>query len=176
MTRKAVIVSTARTPIGKAYRGAFNDTPAQALGGHVISEAVKRAGVEPGEVEDVIMGAALQQGVGQGQQPGVPAQHPVAEVLAQRPVTRCQLGQGAGQGFRQGTALLQGLHQRAGGSGPGRHWRASVTETRSAAPTGVCTSQRIFDTNIELLPIRKRFGERSGPASPAAGRAAADGR
>jgi len=60
--REAVIVSTARTPIGKAYRGAFNDTQAQELGGHVIAEAVKRAGVEPGEVEDVVMGAALQQG------------------------------------------------------------------------------------------------------------------
>ena len=60
--RSAVIVSTARTPIGRAYRGAFNDTQAQALGGHVIAEAVRRAGVEPAEVEDVVMGAALQQG------------------------------------------------------------------------------------------------------------------
>ena len=60
--REAVIVSTARTPIGKAYRGAFNDTSAQTLGGHVIAEAVKRAGVEGGEVEDVLMGCALQQG------------------------------------------------------------------------------------------------------------------
>ena len=60
--REAVIVSTARTPIGKAYRGAFNDTQAQALGGHAIAHAVKRAGIEPGEVEDVVMGAALQQG------------------------------------------------------------------------------------------------------------------
>ncbi len=60
--RSAVIVSTARTPIGKAYRGAFNDTQAQALGGHVIAEAVKRAGIAPDEVDDVVMGAALQQG------------------------------------------------------------------------------------------------------------------
>jgi acetyl-CoA C-acetyltransferase len=60
--RTAVIVSTARTPIGRAYRGAFNDTPAQALGGHVIAAAVQRAGVDPAEVEDVILGAALQQG------------------------------------------------------------------------------------------------------------------
>src|SRR6202044_3535531 len=60
--REAVIVSTARTPIGKAYRGAFNDTQAQALGGHVIAEAVRRAGVAPVEVDDVVMGAALQQG------------------------------------------------------------------------------------------------------------------
>jgi acetyl-CoA C-acetyltransferase len=60
--REAVIVSTARTPIGKAYRGAFNDTQGQALGGHAIREAVKRAGIDPAEVEDVVMGAALQQG------------------------------------------------------------------------------------------------------------------
>jgi acetyl-CoA C-acetyltransferase len=60
--REAVIVSTARTPIGKAYRGAFNATQAQALGGHAIAHAVARAGIDPAEVEDVIMGAALQQG------------------------------------------------------------------------------------------------------------------
>ena len=62
MTREAVIVSTARTPIGKAYRGAFNDTQAQALAGHAIANAVSRAGIDPAEVEDVIMGSALQQG------------------------------------------------------------------------------------------------------------------
>ena len=60
--REAVIVATARTPIGKAYRGAFNDTQGQALAGHAIGEAVKRAGIDPGEVEDVVMGCALQQG------------------------------------------------------------------------------------------------------------------
>src|SRR5580692_5065605 len=60
--RSAVIVSTARTPIGRAYRGAFNDTQAQSLGGHVIAEAVKRSGVAPAEIDDVVMGAALQQG------------------------------------------------------------------------------------------------------------------
>ena len=60
--REAVIVSTARTPIGKAYRGAFNDTQGQVLGGHAIRHAVERAGVDPAEIDDVIMGAALQQG------------------------------------------------------------------------------------------------------------------
>src|SRR5690349_7577445 len=60
--REAVIVSTARTPIGKAYRGAFNDTQAQSLGAHAIKHEVERAGVDPGEIEDVVMGAALQQG------------------------------------------------------------------------------------------------------------------
>ncbi|MDP7456040.1 MAG: acetyl-CoA C-acyltransferase, partial [Gammaproteobacteria bacterium] len=62
MTKEAVIVATARTPIGKAYRGAFNDTAAPTLGGHAIAAAVKRAGIEPGEVDDVIMGCAMQQG------------------------------------------------------------------------------------------------------------------
>ena len=60
--REAVIVSTARTPIGKAYRGAFNDTQGQELGGHAIRHAVERAGVDPAEIDDVVMGAALQQG------------------------------------------------------------------------------------------------------------------
>ncbi|MFS0884062.1 acetyl-CoA C-acyltransferase [Aeromicrobium sp. 179-A 4D2 NHS] len=60
--REAVVVSTARTPIGKAYRGAFNDTQAQELAGHAIREAVARAGIEPGQVEDVVLGAAMQQG------------------------------------------------------------------------------------------------------------------
>ena len=62
MTTEAVIVSTARTPIGKAYRGAFNDTDAPSMAGHAIATAVERAGIEPGEVEDVIMGCAMQQG------------------------------------------------------------------------------------------------------------------
>jgi acetyl-CoA C-acetyltransferase len=60
--REAVIVSTARTPIGRAYRGAFNDTHGADLGGHVIAEAVRRAGVSADEVEDVILGCAMQQG------------------------------------------------------------------------------------------------------------------
>ncbi len=59
---EAVIVSTARTGIGKAYRGAFNNTHGATLGGHVIAEAVRRARLEPGEVEDVVMGCALPEG------------------------------------------------------------------------------------------------------------------
>jgi acetyl-CoA C-acetyltransferase len=61
--RDAVIVSTARTPIGKAYRGAFNATPSPTLAAHPIRAAIERAHVDPAEVDDVIMGAALQQGV-----------------------------------------------------------------------------------------------------------------
>jgi acetyl-CoA C-acetyltransferase len=62
-TRDAVIVSTARTPIGRAYRGAFNATPSPTLAGHAIRAAVERAGVDPAEIEDCVIGAALQQGV-----------------------------------------------------------------------------------------------------------------
>jgi acetyl-CoA C-acetyltransferase len=58
----AVIVSTARTGIGKAYRGAFNNTHGATLGGHVVAAAVKRAGIDPAEVEDVIFGCALPEG------------------------------------------------------------------------------------------------------------------
>ena len=58
----AVIISTARTPIGKAYRGALNDTPGATLGAHAIAHALQRSGVEGGEIEDVIMGCAMQEG------------------------------------------------------------------------------------------------------------------
>jgi len=60
--REAVIVSAARTPIGKAYRGAYNNTGAPTLGSYSIKEAISRAGIEASEVEDVIMGCAQQQG------------------------------------------------------------------------------------------------------------------
>ncbi len=59
---EAVIVSTARTPIGRAFRGAFNKTHGAVLTGHAIEHAVKRAGVEPGEVEDVIIGCGYPEG------------------------------------------------------------------------------------------------------------------
>ena len=60
--REAVIVSTARTPIGRAYRGAFNATPSPTLAAHAIRAAVERAGLDPNEVDDVVIGAALPQG------------------------------------------------------------------------------------------------------------------
>ena len=60
--REAVIVSTARTPIGKAYRGAFNNLEAPSMAGHAIRAAVERAGIDAAEIDDCIMGAALQQG------------------------------------------------------------------------------------------------------------------
>ncbi len=60
--REAVIVSAARTPIGRAYRGAFNDTHGATMGGHVIRHAVARAGIDPGEVEDVLLGCAMPEG------------------------------------------------------------------------------------------------------------------
>jgi acetyl-CoA C-acetyltransferase len=60
--REAVIVSTARTPIGKAFRGSFNDTSAQELGAHAITGALNRAGLEGGEIGDVILGSAFPEG------------------------------------------------------------------------------------------------------------------
>ncbi|MGE3307438.1 MAG: acetyl-CoA C-acyltransferase [Rhizobiaceae bacterium] len=60
--REAVIVSTARTPIGKAYRGSFNNTQPQAMAGHVLKHAAARASVDPQDIDDVVMGAAMQQG------------------------------------------------------------------------------------------------------------------
>jgi acetyl-CoA acetyltransferase len=93
--RDAVIVSTARTPIGKAYRGAFNATPSATLAGHAIKHAVERAGILGSEVDDVLLGSALQQGV-QGLNigrlaawlhcgPGCPRQFQVCRWIASAP-------------------------------------------------------------------------------------------
>ena len=60
--REAVIVSTARTPIGKAFRGAFNNTHGAVLGGHVVKHAVERSGLDPAEIEDVIIGCGFPEG------------------------------------------------------------------------------------------------------------------
>ncbi|MAZ88079.1 MAG: acetyl-CoA C-acyltransferase [Cellvibrionaceae bacterium] len=60
--KEAVIVSVARTPIGKAYRGAFNNTEAPSLSSFAINAAVERAGIDPSEIDDCVWGAALQQG------------------------------------------------------------------------------------------------------------------
>lgn len=62
MAREAVIVSTARTPIGKAFRGAFNKTHGTEMSGHVVRHAVERAGVDPAEVEDVVLGCGFPEG------------------------------------------------------------------------------------------------------------------
>ena len=59
---EAVIVATARTPVGKAYRGGLNDTPGHRLGGHAIAHALARSGLDGGEIEDVVMGCAMQEG------------------------------------------------------------------------------------------------------------------
>ena len=60
--REAAIVSAARTPIGRAYRGAFNQTPGATMAGHVVQHAMERAGIDPAEVEDVIIGCGLPEG------------------------------------------------------------------------------------------------------------------
>src|SRR3546814_17583994 len=61
--RDAVIVSTARTPIGRAYKGAFNATPSPTLAAHAILAAVERSRIDPAEIDDVVLGAAMPQGV-----------------------------------------------------------------------------------------------------------------
>lgn len=61
--RDAVIISTARTPIGRAYKGAFNATPSPTLAAHAIRAAVERSRIDPAEIEDVVLGAAMPQGV-----------------------------------------------------------------------------------------------------------------
>ena len=60
--RDAVIVSTARTAIGRAYKGAFNATPSPTLAAHALRAAVERSGVEPADIDDVILGCSLPQG------------------------------------------------------------------------------------------------------------------
>ena len=58
----AVIVSTARTPLAKSWKGAFNMTHGATLGGHAVAAAVQRAGIDPGAIEDVLMGCANPEG------------------------------------------------------------------------------------------------------------------
>jgi len=92
--REAVIVSTARTPIGKAYRGAFNDTESPTLVHFAMKAAVERARVDPAEIDDVIVGAALQQGTqgfNLGRQCAVAADLPVS-VAGQTVDRQCSSG------------------------------------------------------------------------------------
>ena len=62
MSREAVIVSTARTPLAKSWRGAFNLTHGSTLAGHAVKAAIERAGIDPASIEDVIMGCGLPEG------------------------------------------------------------------------------------------------------------------
>jgi acetyl-CoA C-acetyltransferase len=92
--REAVIVSTARTPIGKAYRGAFNDLESPSMAALVIKEPLKRAKVDPGEIDDVVMGAALQQGTqgfNVGGQAAIAAELPVS-IAGQSVDRQCSSG------------------------------------------------------------------------------------
>ena len=92
--REAVIVSTARTPIGKAYRGAFNDLESPSMAAPVVKEAIRRARIDPAEIDDVIMGAALQQGTQSfniGRQSAIAAELPVT-VSGQSVDRQCSSG------------------------------------------------------------------------------------
>ena len=113
--REAVIVSTARTPIGKAYRGAFNNTQAPTLAGHAIRHAVTRAGIEGGEVEDVIIGAALQQGSQAGNiarkatlRAGLPVSVPAMSVDRQCASGMMAIGMAAKQILSDGVEIAVG--------------------------------------------------------------------
>ena len=66
MSRDAVIVSTARTPIGRAYKGGFNATPGATLGSFSFAAAVERSGIDAAEIDDVVWGAVLTQGTQAG--------------------------------------------------------------------------------------------------------------
>jgi acetyl-CoA acetyltransferase family protein len=92
--RDAVIVSTARTPIGRAYKGAFNMTPGATLGALSLAPAIERAGIDPGEIDDVVWGAVLTQGTQAGnigRQVALRAGCPV-EVAAQTIDRQCASG------------------------------------------------------------------------------------
>src|SRR5580704_3535089 len=92
--REAVVVSTARTPIGKAYRGAFNDLESPSMAAPVVKEAIKRAKLDPAEIDDVIMGAALQQGTQSfniGRQSAIAAELPTS-VAGQSVDRQCSSG------------------------------------------------------------------------------------
>ncbi len=93
----AVIVSTARTPIGRAYRGAFNATPSPTLAAHALTHAIQRAGVDPAEVEDCILGCSLPQGM----------QQSVGRMAA------LGAGESVVDGRRAGRRSPQGRHGRA---------------------------------------------------------------
>ena len=69
--RDAVIVSTARTPIGRAYKGAFNATAGATLGALSLTPAIERAGIEAGEIDDVVWGCVLTQGTQSGKAKGM---------------------------------------------------------------------------------------------------------
>lgn len=93
MSREAVIVSVARTPIGRAYKGAFNATPAPSLAGYAVRAAVARAKIDPGEVDDCIFGCSLTQGHQQviGRQAALAAGLPVT-VPGQTVERQCSSG------------------------------------------------------------------------------------
>ena len=94
MARDAVIVSTARTPIGRAYKGAFNATPGPTLGAYSLAPAIERAGIEAGAIDDIVWGAVLTQGTQAGnigRQVGLRAGCPVT-VPAQTIDRQCSSG------------------------------------------------------------------------------------
>src|SRR6188474_485769 len=117
--RDAVIVSTARTPIGRAYKGAFNATPGATLGALSLAPAIERAGIEAGEIDDVVWGAVLTQGTQSGnigRQVALRAGCPVT-VAAQTIDRQCASGlmDIVAAGGQDSISLVQTPEMRVGG-------------------------------------------------------------
>ena len=103
--KEAVVLSTARTGLAKSFRGAFNDTHGATMAGHALEHAVTRAGVEPGEIEDVILGCGL---------PEAATGKNIARLSAIR----------AGRRYRQPVLLVRLAGHCHGGPARHRRWRA----------------------------------------------------
>ena len=120
--REAVIVSTARTPIGVAFKGALNNIKSPTMMGHAIQHAVERAGVDPGTIEDVVIGSVLTAGT---------AGMNVARLSALAAVAAA--GTGAGRGNREGSSPPWHCHACCS---PGPQTHSPLCKTRS--PGAAC--------------------------------------
>ena len=158
--REAVIVSTARTPIGKAHRGAFNDTPAQTLAAHAIRAAVERAKVEPGEIEDVVLGAAVQQGAQGGnfaRQALLRAGLPIT-VAGQTIDRQCASGL-MGVAIAAKQIIVDGMQIAMGAGAESISLIAGERASRAADPWLVEHIPQIYMTMIETAEIvAERYG------------------
>ncbi len=136
---EAVIVSTARTPIGRAYRGAFNATKSPTMTGHVIREAIGRAGVEPAEIDDVIVGCALPSGtagwnVGRmsALAAGLPASVPAMTVDRQCSSGLMAIAQAARQVIHEGQSIAVAAGQESVSLVQQQAWEWAMAEADDA--------------------------------------------
>lgn len=136
---EAVIVSTARTPIGRAYRGAFNATKSPTMTGHVIREAIGRARVEPAEIDDVIVGCALPSGtagwnVGRmsALAAGLPASVPAMTVDRQCSSGLMAIAQAARQVIHEGQSIAVAAGQESVSLVQQQAWEWAMAEADDA--------------------------------------------